>query len=69
MGAMSDPTDQARRRTPAARRAEEFLARVLPGSEAAPEERHDADVPRPAGVDERTQALLEAMGGPDRESW
>ncbi len=69
MGAMSDPTDQPRRRTPAARRAEEFLARVLPGSDAAHDEGHDAAVPRPAGVDERIQALLEAMGGPDRESW
>lgn len=71
-------------RSAAAVRAEQFLARVLPGLDdelagAGPDgvqaEGVRADgVPavrrtRPAGVDAATQARLEAMGAPERESW
>jgi hypothetical protein len=52
--------------TPASQRAEEFLRRVLPEPEPTDD---DQVAPHPAGVDERTQARLEAMGQPDRESW
>jgi hypothetical protein len=69
MEAMSEPTPpDGRRRTPAAQRAEEFLAKVLP--EPPDETDPDELVARPLrGVDARTQARLEAMGGPDREAW
>jgi hypothetical protein len=57
-------------------RAEEFLQRVLPEPDPDLDVRTDAGLePAPSpraqvrGVDARTQARLEAMGEPDRESW
>lgn len=60
--------------TPASQRAEEFLRRVLPEPEPGQDaDRADDELAdrsgQLAGVDERTQARLEAMGQPDRESW
>jgi hypothetical protein len=57
-------------RSAAAERAEQFLARVLPGLDDEPAgAARPARAARPAGVDAATQARLEAMGAPERESW